>query len=457
MWMTDTTEDVSKCLRVSATMMLGVLMFVGSIRSANAQASAPPTMHANNAPLTTRTGQHVPHTFASYTTPKQCDQVKLWSESIYWRARRPDTTYYPRTGRRYQQVTIDSVRACISRFSIATTAPTELLGLGQAYLTAASPIQADSAFQALLRAVAKDSVRGRAWVLYQIVKAYLDAAPPQLTDAERYLTQLDALGSRAAAERMLAHRTLADRAQVRDSVSLWERELNASRTAMHELQGDLQREYAPASAEVYRATAELRARQGNAPAALAILDTARRELVPLRPSVEEILGNRRFENLGKPQPSVDATHWFNVGSTGSVRPTPGKVNYLMEVSLISPQGYYEAFGVVRRLMAKYGARGLDVTLMIRTEGYFRRRLVPADTEVANIRHYYLDFLKLPITLAVWKTDLGKRDDGRVEPRVFPNTWFVGDVIVDRKGIARLTTLTDRDHEAVIEDVIESLL
>jgi len=117
--------------------------------------------------------------------------------------------------------------------------------------------------------------------------------------------------------------------------------------------------------------------------------------------------------------------------------------------------------MVRRFAAKYGPRGLDITYVVRTGGYYRNGLVPPDTEMVKIAQYYLKDLKLPVTVAIWKTTFdGKRDDGRVLFQPEPNrTAYQGDgpFLIDRKGNVRLIMSLKRETEAIYEDVIESLL
>lgn len=447
----------------AALLSLGARSMEGQVEArAVAQTRVDAGTRSPDTPLTMTTGQHVPHSFARYATPKECEQSIRWNEQAFWRDRRPDTTFYPTTGLPNQRATVDAVRSCLTRFSIATTATRDLLGLGQAYLAAKLDASADSAFAKLVSATAKDAMRPRAWTLYKIAQSYLRAAQPKFVDAERYMAQLDALGADAAPERMMAHYALAQGARVRDSIPLWERELSVARAASRMITGDLRKEYAPVSASVYVALSDLKARQNNVPSALAVLDTGEREIVPLRPSVQEDFkyARQRIEMQGKSAPPLQATLWANTGAAGNVRPVPGKVTLLIFLEPSQGDYMYETHAVVRRLVATYGARGLDVTYVVRTSGYFRRELVRPDTELVKIKWYYLDMLKLPVALAVWKAERDKRDDGRMMIRWAPNEtayhgW--GPFLVDRTGVIRLVMPVSRDNEAIWDHVIESVL
>jgi hypothetical protein len=62
-------------------------------------------------------------------------------------------------------------------------------------------------------------------------------------------------------------------------------------------------------------------------------------------------------------------------------------------------------------------------------------------------------------VAIWKSDFDKRADGRLIPRPSPNETAlgVGVYLVDKHGRIRLVTTLSRNDEAIIEDVITSLL
>jgi hypothetical protein len=446
-----TRTHISMTLSRIAT---AVMMTAALASAAGAQAA--------ETPLSSTTGQRVPHTFKRYTVPNECDESKTWTEQQFWRDKRPDTTYFPRTGHRNQGRTADSVKSCLAKFSLGTTAQRQLIGLGQAYLTANQDADAETAFAKLMSTVANEPAQPRGWAMYQIVESYLNTDEPRLVKAEEYIKQLDALGAGAAVERMLAHKSLADAARFRDSIPLWERELNAAMVAMKEITGDTRKEYAPASAQVYAGLADLKARLDDAPGALAIVATGRAELVPLRPSVARMFeGLKRLYSLhGKPAVPIKATKWVNTGAAGDARPVSGKPTLLYFTSASCADLCYVSHAVARRLAAKYGARGLDITYVTRTGGYFRNKLVKPDSEMVKIADYYQSVIKAPAAVAIWQTVLGKRDDGRVTVESAPNESAyegAGTLLIDGKGVIRLTLTMSRGNEAILEDVIESLL
>jgi len=391
--------------------------------------------------------------------PAACAHVASRAERQFWRDQRLDTVYYPRTGLRLQPSTVAGVKQCVARFDRQHVQFRDLLGLGQGYLAADQDRDADATFAQLATQTPRAD---KAWMLYQIVDSYLSAAQPRLLSAQVYLTRLEALGASAAPERMLAHTALAEHARLRDSVPLETRELDAALRTMHEMTGDMPKEYAPASAEVYIARAALKARQNDATGARAELERGRSELVPLRQSVSKQFDrvSPLYQLLGTRASAVKATQWFNVEQSGIQHPTAGKPSLLVFVSHSCGGGCYTKYAILKRLVAKYGSR-LDVTLMARTEGFYRNELVSPDTGIVRMKAYFLDYLKLPGTLAIWHAPLGHRGDGRITVLSSPNNDAFqpsGAVfLVDSNGIIRMTATLTTDNEAMLDDVIRSIL
>jgi hypothetical protein len=281
-----------------------------------------------------------------------------------------------------------------------------------------------------------------------------------LAKVERYISQLDALGRVAAPERMLAHRSLAQSARLKGSVSLWDRELTAALAASHELTGDTSREYAFESAKVWRDIAELKARNNDAPGAILAIETARKELVPLRPGVADDLSEQAYTMMGRAVAPVQATRWFNSNdSINTIHPIPGKPALLF---FINPGEYANSsdVSILHRLKTKFATKGLDIVLMTRTRGFYGTQLYSPDSEVVLIGEYFAKYGRRVGTLAVWKTDMGRRYDGRLTVLSSPNEERLrgGSLfIVDPSGRLRLVSFLSPYNETMLEDVIGSLL
>lgn len=410
-------------------------------------------------PLSDTTLLEVPHSFFRYDTPGECLHDVDWVEGQFWRARRRDTLFIPRTGDRLQPVTIEQLLACLARFQIENVSGQDVFGLGRAYLAAGKLVQADSALRSFERtAIARPD---RAWLLYQIVTAYLDAPEPRLVQAALYLAQLDALGAHAAPERLLAHLTMIRQARVRDSVALQEREVHAALVASRVLTGDAAKEYVSASAMVYIELAHLKARQNDGVGARAALDTGRHTVAAILPGAERLIDLYAgwFQLLGTTAPPIAATLWANTGPDGEQRPVRGRPSLVV----FWGGGSFPGLGVLRRLSQRYASRGLDITLVHRSAGYYRNQLVPADTELVRWRDLFLNELRLPVTVALWKTDLGRRDDGRVTVLSAPNDDAyrppqspLVTYVIDARGTIRLVTALSHDNEAILDDVLGTL-
>jgi hypothetical protein len=84
---------------------------------------------------------------------------------------------------------------------------------------------------------------------------------------------------------------------------------------------------------------------------------------------------------------------------------------------IMPSGfwgmYFPDYAVMRRLQAKYAGRGVQFVIMTFTAGSFRDHLLPRPAQEADaLKGWFLDYLKLPVTLAVEQSQFGFLQDGR---------------------------------------------
>jgi hypothetical protein len=101
--------------------------------------------------------------------------------------------------------------------------------------------------------------------------------------------------------------------------------------------------------------------------------------------------------------------------------------------------------MVRRLAAQYGPKGLSITLVTKTHGYWLKDgpntgPVPPAKEAANDSAYYLGYLYLPVTLVVDSTTFARDNEHRLRqaaPVQFETAYgTIGNntiVLVDRTG------------------------
>ena len=136
------------------------------------------------------------------------------------------------------------------------------------------------------------------------------------------------------------------------------------------------------------------------------------------------------ETARKPLPSLHADVWFGPmhtpianTETNPVPPIRGQVTFIM-VGTVTTNNRFGAqqTTLVRQMLAQYGTRGFGVTVMTRTRGWldygdYDRALEPVTpaAEAEQIRSYYQDYVKLPVTVGVQVHHYTKRPppDGRI--------------------------------------------
>jgi hypothetical protein len=156
---------------------------------------------------------------------------------------------------------------------------------------------------------------------------------------------------------------------------------------------------------------------------------------------------------GQPMPSVHAQFWWNAqGDT--IWPVPGHLSLLVIGDVAEPDARN-----LRRLAQRYAAHGLRITMVTKTNGYWTRSgtetgpRTPAQ-EAAQDSAYYLNYLKLPVTLAIVETPFVTRPDGHVvqsAPVAYERDWVNPPndggsiVLVDANGklLKRWIGLADR--------------
>jgi hypothetical protein len=400
-----------------------------------------------------------------YNHPGQCVGAGQWREAQFWRTMRPDTIAGQRHGTPKQPVAVEAVRRCVEQFDPKTIAADDWLGLGAAYLAAEEFAAADTVFARLAALVATRPTPERAWTLHTIVDAYLNTDEPRVASAQRYAAQLDALGAPAAVERMLAHLSVAIVAHAQDTVPLWEGALMAGIAASRQMTGDAQKDYAGTATALYDELSILRERQGKFAEADSVIAQGEQIWVAIRPSLARSYRAMRLWTalLGTPASRIAASQWGPLSPGDTVHPTPGRVGVYVYLPTNCGAGCAAQYALLKRLAGTYGSV-LDLTAMLRTGGYYQDRLVTADSEVMLSQHGYVTWWHLPITLAFWKSTLGRRSDGRVTAAAGPNRKnyqlppSIDPVafIVDKKGVIRLVTPFTRANEPLLRDVIDEL-
>lgn len=166
----------------------------------------------------------------------------------------------------------------------------------------------------------------------------------------------------------------------------------------------------------------------------------------------------RAEQVGT-MAQIPGDFWFPENRAQKV-PVAGRVTLIM--SLSRGDGIMDRRGaMMRRLSKKYGAQGLDIVGVVRTEGYsWSSPPQTPDAEAKVDAWYFLDYLKLPITLVVEQTPFTTQPDGRRvvagPDRLSARYPMTPAMLVGRDGRIITTSVglnTDAEFEAYIEKAL----
>jgi hypothetical protein len=364
--------------------------------------------------------------FERYAHPEECARAVAWNEEMVWATRRRDSVALGRYGNPSNPSAVAAGERCLAQFPEPWITTHDWLGLGAAYLAVNNDSAAATAFTRAEHDAAsrspEPSLERRAWIKTYIVELYLDAPQPRISAAAGIQKQLDALDARAAIPQMMAHIRMAQAGMRADSVALWENEARAAIAAFRRATPELRHEYAVDASGGYWLLMRAQLRKNDVPGARATVERMRNDLLPVQQYLQgRVAGTLAWiGNQGTPAPSIRATQWVNVSAPNdTIHPAPGRVS----IVLFSPAncGYRCAnqYAMIRRLADRFGS-SLDIVIMTRTQGFYGRRLVAPDSEISLIRHYFVDQLRLPARIAVWKTETHRREDDAVEPNELPN-------------------------------------
>jgi hypothetical protein len=450
--------------------------------------------------------------YARYTHPGQCVQAAERLSQLYWRDKRADTLVDRPLTDTVPTVVVDAARACATRFSLATAPIADLPDLVALYLWTRQDSLASAAATRLLDAPANQLATqsgwaDRGWRLLMVVRRALSARPVRIDLVKRYLHELDTIRAPSAAPwRMLAYKDFARMALRSGNLTVAHDAVRAAISASQTMVRSEQIDRVYEILEAYDILAEPTSLLASGPAAVAVFDTARTRLLPLRgpgtwgggaaaPDESSALDNmmRQALGMGEPPPPVNrdvmeqqrlqgyiaqlempykmvgnaappltATHWYPVSDDTVARPRRGVVTLVVSVNANCGGGCYSQYAVLRRLQAAYAARGLQIVMLASTHGYFRNQPEPLPAhEAEQSRHYVLDFLKLPGVLGVEETKFSFRDDGmRLNmPGETPQGYFRGRdaVVVGKDGLVRQVVTLWPWREQMVRDVIEAAL
>jgi hypothetical protein len=411
--------------------------------------------------------------FPHYSRPGECVTASRRLTYRYWRSRRADTVQYDPLTDSIPTPVRDSVRACAASFVVATVPVDQLIPLAQLELIVDADAQAQAAVDRLLASPDAQAPKQRAWLLELVVHAFADARPMRLAAAQRYLAQLDAMGGPATYTRLAAHLHLGQGAWTLGDVEAASTEAAKAIALYGQLDHSMQLNLIDTVEAAYQLRAQTLGILKGKAAALASLDSAGTTLRPIirngtvwaqitesRLNFFLNLWRQRYVALGDVAQGVGGDFWFGTADD-TIFPKRGKVTLLVEFNDL---GMYDTFAVIRRLQAKYGSRGLQIVGMASTHGFFRDQLEPKAADEANLlRDWYLNFMHVPVALAVEVNQFGRMPDGRRKntPALNQRNYGHADVngvLVDKDGtIDMAANVSPRKDEAVLDRRIAAAL
>jgi hypothetical protein len=138
-------------------------------------------------------------------------------------------------------------------------------------------------------------------------------------------------------------------------------------------------------------------------------------------------------------------------------PEPGKVTLVTLVKkgegLMTPD-----LAMLRRLYDKYHSAGLEIVLVLKTEGYsWASPPQSAAVEAKTIAWYYLNHLGLPFTIVVYETPFTRKPDGRRVSGVIPfSNDYHGMTLIGRDGRIRTMSVGLSGEKAITAYVEQAL-
>lgn len=385
--------------------------------------------------------------YQRYVTPGQCKQAAERLFKRYWRDKRRDTVVYRPATDSVPASVRRSILACASRFTPTSVADREVFDLVQLYQWTGQTDLWQAALTRLLGHERTLPIEHRAWVLSLLVDGALGAYPTQPAAAISYLAQLDSMGAPMGMYRMLGHLSLSQYWETVNDTSAAEAEARGALAASSAMPLGDRQDWAFTLIDVYSALVRP-VSVGHPPAAaLAIWDTALADLTPLRPPGSgdlamlqgQIMGARApYTLLGTEGVPVHGDHWYGTPDDSTPPPRRGQVTLLIFGGHLCGGECYPLYAVLRRLHDRYGP-DVRLVLMTSTAGSYRNRVEPDPAaEADSARHYFLDFLRLPITLAVDETPFSRKADGRrVDGQLLNQTHYargVDAILVGRDGV-----------------------
>lgn len=406
-----------------------------------------------------------------YNTPGYCAAAVRGVLDETWRRNEREIVESASSADTLPTVAIAAGKACAAHLpSVSEIPAVELPPLIPLAVAIQDTVLLDRAIARLQSLATTDEARG--WVLYdaleQVVNPYTGPSALRMPLVTALVARLDAMGAGAHIPKLRAHGLLRHIAEgVRFDPTTMIREDRIARDLIPLLTADEKQEvynqiplgfsdslyvwwtrHPPHLADSVRG---IPTRDGAFFAARAI------PIGQHVPEFMEMAAQTFAKRIGTPAPQITGNFWFSQDSS-HVKPTLGKVTLVVRAS--KGDGLMSGtMAMFKRLYDRYHEQGLDIVLVLRTQGYSWSSppQSPAD-EAKTIAWYYRDYLKLPFTVVVEETPFTRQPDGRrVDGRTPFDSLYMGrTTIVGRDGTI-FTNSVGTESESQYETFISMAL
>lgn len=412
--------------------------------------------------------------YSRYREIGQCLAATLRRTSHYWRDKRPDTLVYDPLHTEPLPHIRDSARVCTAQLPTNQVLSDDALipALKLALITGESSRIMDitNTIRARIRTIPKAIA---AQVLRNMVQSYLDAHPACPDSALAYARLLDSLGPSVAIEQLSAYGVIAKFAYTVGDVALstaMAKEtmgfMRASRMSV-----DDRLDWADPLLESYWLGAKAAALDLRDPQPQRDLDSAMFLFQTELPRANQgairsrVLGwQNAYRNLGQVAPPIRGQYWFNTDGDTAAFPRRGVVTFVYASRMPAGIDQYPVFSILRRLGKKFAGQKFQIVLLSFTQGRVYNHLVPnEDHEAESIRRYFLEFLKVPATLAIERSRFSTMESGlrNMAPLVNSRFYAMGPVfdatVIGKDGrVVYLESFSEKT-ELALEAAIQAAL
>lgn len=391
--------------------------------------------------------------------PGSCVQAIERSSAFYWRARQDSARYDPATDTILSSSSLIA-KTCAKEFENASLKPRDYVPLAEVYLAANDDNAASATIKHRLSLPDVETAGPRAWVLADIVDAYLTASPPRLDEAIQFIKALDKLeGAEAAIGKVRAYHSLA--------THYWRTGYTTGLVAAAEgliLAGkslDLhdRNDYSRLLFAGYRFIADVRA--AATADSLAPLDVMRRAKEEIGSLINVETYIQRYSSLARLYNSkaelIVGDRWLIREESDTISPATGKFNLIV----FGPSR--RNIPHIRRLANEF-RNTLNVIGILGTSGHFQGTgPLSHEAEEAALRQYYLEQLDVPFPLVLSFVHYTRLPDGRrmADATLNEQNYQARSggtiILVDPSGaIVRVWTAWDKSYENRISEAIHDL-